>query len=389
MMGSIMRTVNITATGTKRLTVVSPPSGAGAMLQCIPSSDWSGSIVLSRDTAGYPETGVSAPVLSNTAYTTASTGAVVAAGTAITGSAAVIVHDIGLSIWATSTVTTGSCLVQVMQAGGVTEGIGAVQPGDIAAGTFGAYSAETGAYNFPGAVAMSGALSGVAQIAFAAGSTSHFIDFEGMTLSASKNAIRGVSVNPTRGSGWISFSGTVGATPAQVYSDYRELHTTGVAEVLGFGSFPYMDSGSSCASMFAHQAIAYVSTGATVATAAGAAGVGIFAFTGKTVIDGATFHSSGVAAVAHLSFQVNVTNVQALDTSILNMEVASGGIQQIFKFRCTAAKGATYFVNLADNGEPATKTTAKTTQTNNVVGSIKVLIGDQVAYINAHSAAAA
>ena len=216
----------------------------------------------------------------------------------------------------------------------------------------------------------------------------HLINLENQTLPPSCNAIRGTSVNPTRGSGWISFSGTVGATPAQVYSDYRELHTTGVAEVLGFGSFPYMDSGSSCASMFAHQAIAYVSTGATVATAAGAAGVGIFAFTGKTVIDNATFHSSGVAAVAHLSFQVNVTNVQALDTSILNMEVASGGINAIFKFRCSSARGATYFVNLADNGEPATKTTAKTTQTNNVVGSIKVLIGDQVAYINAHSAAA-
>ncbi|MFA6167798.1 MAG: hypothetical protein WC700_14350 [Gemmatimonadaceae bacterium] len=214
------------------------------------------------------------------------------------------------------------------------------------------------------------------------------INLEGITLANNTNAIRGASVNPTRASGWISFSGTVGATPAQVYTDYRELHTTGVAEVLGFGSFPYMDSGSTCASMFAHQAIAYVSTGATVLTAAGAAGTGIFAGTFKTVIDGATFNSGAVAAAQFLSFQANVTDVQAADTAMANWEVASGGINAMIKFRCSAAKGATYFVNFADNAEPAEKTTAKTTATNNVVGNIKVLVGDQVGYINIHSAKA-
>ena len=218
--------------------------------------------------------------------------------------------------------------------------------------------------------------------------SSHVINLEGTTLAANTNVIRGATVNPTRASGWISFSGTVSATPAQVYTDYRELHTTGVAEVLGFGSFPYMDSGASCASMFAGQDIAYVSTGATVLTASDAAGVGIFARTMKVVTDSASFNAGGVAAAAFMSFQANGQDVKAEDTSIVNMEVASGGIQQIIKFRCTSVNGATYFVNFADNGLPAEKTSAKTTQINNVVGNIKVLIGDQVGYINIHSAKA-
>jgi hypothetical protein len=218
--------------------------------------------------------------------------------------------------------------------------------------------------------------------------TAHVINFTGMTLADSSNLIRGTSIAPTRASGWISFSGTVGATPAQVYSDYRELHTNGVAEVLGFGSFPYMDSGASCASMFGGQDIAFVSSGSTVTTAADAPGTGVFSRWGKVTIDGATFASGAVAAGQFLSFQANVTDVQAKDTSMVNWEVASGGIQQMIKFRCSAAKGATYFVNFADNGEPAEKTTAKTTATNDVVGNIKVIIGDQVGYLNIHSAKA-
>jgi len=191
--------------------------------------------------------------------------------------------------------------------------------------------------------------------------TSHPINLEGLTLAANTNAIRGASVNPTRASGWISFSGTVEDTPAAVYTDYRELHTTGEAEVLGFGSFPYMDSGAECKSLFAGQDIAYVSTGATVLTAAGAPAVGIFARSMKTVIDGATFDSGGVAAVAFMGFQANVTDVQAEDTSIINAEVASGGIQNIIKFQCSAAKGATYLLNLTDdNGEPASVTNGST-----------------------------
>jgi len=93
---------------------------------------------------------------------------------------------------------------------------------------------------------------------------SHGIDFSSMTLPDSTNVIRGASVNPTRASGWISFSGTVSTSPAAVYTDYRELHTTGTAAVLGAGLFTFMDSGASCDSLFALQAIAEADAGSTV-----------------------------------------------------------------------------------------------------------------------------
>jgi len=166
--------------------------------------------------------------------------------------------------------------------------------------------------------------------------TDHPINLEGLTLAADTNAIRGASVNPTRASGWISFSGTVGATPAQVYTDYRELHTTGVAEVLGFGSFPYMDAGASCQSMFGGQDIAFVSTGSTILSAAAAPAIGVFARWMKTTIDGATFTSGGCAAVNFKSFQANVTSVGAEETSIDDIEIASGQIGSVWRIRKTA-----------------------------------------------------
>jgi hypothetical protein len=215
--------------------------------------------------------------------------------------------------------------------------------------------------------------------------STHPINLSSLTLPASSNAIRGAGVNPTRASGWISFSGTVGATPAQVYTDYRELHTTGVAEVLGAGLFPFMDSGASCASMFAMQAICEADAGATVLTASGAPAVGVFPVFAKCLINGATFNSGGVAAAAFLSFQANVTDVQARDTSIINAEVASGGIQNILKFQCSAAKGATYLFNFTDdNGEPVSLTNgtdlADIHLTANA-GWIKVLVGSTVRYL--------
>lgn len=213
----------------------------------------------------------------------------------------------------------------------------------------------------------------------------HAINFSSMTLPDSSNVIRGTSVNPTRTSGWISFSGTVSTSPSQVYTDYRELHTTGTAEVLGAGLFPFMDSGASCASMFAVQAICEADAGSTVLTASGAPAIGIFPIFAKCLINEATFNSGGVAAAAFLSFQANVTDVQAKDTSIINAEVASGGIQNVFKFQCSAAKGATYLFNFTDdNGEPVSLTNgtdlADISSTANA-GWIKVLVGSTVRYI--------
>ena len=153
---------------------------------------------------------------------------------------------------------------------------------------------------------------------------SHGIDFSNSTLPANVNVIRGASVNPTRTSGWISFSGTVGATPAQVYTDFRNLTTTGVAEVLGIGSFPTMASGASCASMFAAQNICQVDAGATVLTAGGVPAVGIFATFSKLLLDGETFNSGGVASALFLSVVSNVTDVSAADVSAINVENGSG-----------------------------------------------------------------
>lgn len=167
--------------------------------------------------------------------------------------------------------------------------------------------------------------------------TTHPLSFEGMKLADNTNVIRGASVNPTRTSGWVSFSGTIGATPAQCYTDYRELHTTGVAEVLGIGSFPYMDATATCASMFGGQDIAFVSAGATVLSAAAAPGVGVFARFMKTTLDTPTWTSGGCAAVNFKSFQSNVTDVSAEETSIDDIEIASGQINTIWRIRKTAA----------------------------------------------------
>lgn len=182
----------------------------------------------------------------------------------------------------------------------------------------------------------------------------HPLLFTGMTLAPSCNVIRGALVNPTRTSGWTSFSGTVGATPAQVYTDYRELHTTGVAEVLGFGSFPYMDSGASCASLFGGQDIAFVSAGATVLTAGAAPMVGIFGRVIKTTIDGATVNAGAQIAALALSVQANVTSIVGELSSIAYCEVASGELKNIFHLNATANKLATNLFSFSAAVSPLT-----------------------------------
>lgn len=178
--------------------------------------------------------------------------------------------------------------------------------------------------------------------------SSHVINFTGVTLAASSNLIRGTSIAPTRASGWISFSGTVTATPAQVYTDYRELHTAGAAEVLGIGSFPFMDSGASCKSMFALQAICQVDAGSTVLSAAGDPAIGIFPIWAKLLLNGETFTSGGVAAAAFLSVQANVTDVSGENVSVFNIEQASGVIKDIFYFRATSGSWTNFFTFAAE-----------------------------------------
>jgi hypothetical protein len=215
---------------------------------------------------------------------------------------------------------------------------------------------------------------------------SHPINFQGLTLPPNSNVIRGASVNPTRMSGWTSFSGTVSTAPNPVYMDYRELHSTGAAEVLGVGLFPFMDSGASGKSMYALQAIAEADAGATVAAATGV-GDGVFPIWAKCLINGAGFNASAVAAVAFLSFQENDVpgGIAGADTSMINMEIASGGIRSVFKVQDSAVGGATYLFDFTDDlGKPCSLTNG--TVLNDIKdaanqGWIRVRIGSTDRYI--------
>jgi len=177
---------------------------------------------------------------------------------------------------------------------------------------------------------------------------SHPLVFTGMTLADNTNAIRGTSLLPTRVSGWTCFTGTVTASPAVVYTDYRELHTDGASEVLGIGTFPFMDSGASCKSMFAIQAICQVDAGSTVTTAGGEPAIGIFPIYSKCLLNGETFNSGGVAAAAFLSVQANVTDVSAENVSVFNIENASGNIKDIFYLHATSGNWRNFFTFSAE-----------------------------------------
>jgi hypothetical protein len=194
--------------------------------------------------------------------------------------------------------------------------------------------------------------SGIQGIAFGATPTTHPINFAGMTLATSTNAIRGASLNPTRTSGWTSFSGTISTTPASCYTDYRELHTTGVAEVLGAGFFPYMDATASCASMYAIQAISFLSSGSTLLTAAAAPGIGAYAIWAKTVIDSGTFNSGAQIGAAFLSVQANVTTISGGISNIIYMECASGLLKDVLYLKATGGVFATNFMTLSANTAP-------------------------------------
>ena len=182
--------------------------------------------------------------------------------------------------------------------------------------------------------------------------TNHPLDLEGITLAANTNVIRGASINPTRTSGWISFAGTISTSPAQTYTDYRNLTTTGTAEVLGIGSFPMMASGASCASMFGGQFISQVDSGATVLTASAAPMTGIYASTFKTLIDGATVNSGAQIAAAAFSVQANVTDISGRTSAIQHWEVASGTLRDLVYVNATGGTLATNFFNFSANTAP-------------------------------------
>lgn len=225
-------------------------------------------------------------------------------------------------------------------------------------------------------------------LVFSGTPTNHILLFTGVTLASNMQLLRAISVAPKRTSGWMAFTGTITTTPAQTYMSYHELHTAGVAEVLGIGSFPFMDSGASCASMFAGQFICEVDAGATVLTAGAAAAIGIFPIFAKCLLNGETFNSGGAAAAIFLSVQANVTDVSAEDTSIINAEVASGGIRSLLKFRHSAGAMATNFLEIdsevAPVGDAATGFNDPNTGT--CQKNLKVKIGSTVYMIPLYQA---
>lgn len=174
------------------------------------------------------------------------------------------------------------------------------------------------------------------------------VQFTGVTLPTDYNVIRGVGLSPTRTSGWIAFQGTIEDTPALCYPMYSQLATTGVAEILGVASFADMSAGASCKTLWGQQTIAFVASGATVLTASGVPSIGVFAVWNKTAIDGATFNSGAVAAVQFLCFQANVTDVSAEDSSIWNVEIASGKIRSLIHLLTTGGAGATNLLEMND-----------------------------------------
>lgn len=71
--------------------------------------------------------------------------------------------------------------------------------------------------------------------------------------------------------------------------------------------------------------------------------------------------------------------------AVWNMAGAQTNVLKVIN----SGTGFTYFADLPDDSAPGHVLVNKTTQVNNVVGSIKVIIGAQVGYINVHSAEAA
>jgi len=165
------------------------------------------------------------------------------------------------------------------------------------------------------------------------------ISLSGVTLASSTNAIRGVDITPTRVSGWTCFSGTLSSVSA--YMDYRELHTAGTEICYGSGLFAFADSGASVAFHNSLQAITTMSAGSTLTTASGSPLNGAYAAQFKMLFDGATFNSGAITAVACFLYQANTTDISGGQSSILQLSVDSGLLQNVFHINSGASVIAT------------------------------------------------
>ena len=182
--------------------------------------------------------------------------------------------------------------------------------------------------------------------------TSHGIDFSSSTIPSSSNVIRGTSIVPTRVSGWVCFTGTLSSVSA--YMDYYEMHTAATEIVYGSGRFAFADSGADVSTILSQQAITTMSAGSTLATAGGSPLAGAYAAQFKMLFDGATIESGAISAVACFLYQSNVTPISGEQTSILQLSVDSGLLQNIIHINAGASVLSTYFLNVSDAYSPFT-----------------------------------
>jgi len=196
-----------------------------------------------------------------------------------------------------------------------------------------------------------GALSPVGSMDFTgAVLASHGINFSDITLPASSNVIRGANVNPTRVSGWTSFTG-IQATGFQ-YSDYRELHTGGDAAIVGFGSFPFADDGATIDTMMAYQGICEIDSGATLATRGGDPTKGVHPGWFKVLMaEGSVYETGGRVAPVWSDVQLN--GVGAVDDEeTFNFLVTSGGSKLRSVSKLESVAGWVNYFELDSEMEP-------------------------------------
>ncbi len=178
----------------------------------------------------------------------------------------------------------------------------------------------------------------------------HGIDFSGSSLPVSSNVLRGTSIVPTRVSGWVCFTGTLSSQSA--YMDYFSLTTEGTEICYGRGSFAFAESGADVAVILGSQTITRMNSGSTLATASGSPLNGAYAAQFKMLFDGATIESGAITAVACFLYQANVTDVSNQQSSILQLSVDSGDVQNIFHINVGAGALAHYLFNVSEAAAP-------------------------------------
>lgn len=214
-----------------------------------------------------------------------------------------------------------------------------------------------------------------------------FINMEGLTLPANLNAIRGANVNPARVSGWTAFSGTISDTPSQCYTDYRELHTNDSSQILGFGVFPFADSGASINTMMAYQGIISLASGSTLLTRDGNAVAGAHPGWFKVVMDdGSTRDTGSRIAPVWSDLQLNGTGGAGSSTEETFNFLASTGskARSLIRMEGTSAGWVNLFEIDGDYEPIVTWEPSITPQTDAPTKGLRIKVGSDVYNIPAY-----